>query len=165
LTAVICSVIDALLITLGVLGFGKFISANPLFIVLSKYFALVFLFFYGLISLKSAFKLKNFTKERKELLPSTKKTILCLLALSLLNPHVYLDTVILLGSIASQHPFLEQIYFAIGAICASFMWFFSLTYGSRLLAPLLSKSSTWMIIDILIAVTMWGMGVALMWTL
>lgn len=165
MTALVCSMIDALLILLGVLGFGQLISAYPLSITLSKYFAIIFLFFYGVISLKSSLKSKSLQSEKEQELPSAKKTIFFLLALSLLNPHVYLDTVILLGSIASQQPPNEQIYFTLGAISASFLWFFAITYGSYLLAPFLSKPSTWRIIDGLIVLTMWGIATSLIMTL
>ena len=162
LTALLCSSVDALLILLGVLGFGEFISEYPLCIELSKYFAVIFLCFYGSLSLKSALRPKCVTSIKDQSLVSAKKTLLLLLALSLLNPHVYLDTVILLGSIASQQPSCDQIYFALGAISASFIWFFGITYGSHFLAPLLSKQSSWRIIDSLIALTMWGIAISLM---
>lgn len=165
ITAFLCSVIDALLILLGVLGFGQIISAYPLLIELSKYFAIIFLFFYGIVSLKSSLNPKCLENEKEQELPSAKKTIFLLLALSLLNPHVYLDTVILLGSIASQQPHDQQIYFTVGAISASFLWFFAITYGSYLLAPFLSKQSSWRIIDGLIALTVWGIAISLMITL
>lgn len=165
MTAFLCSTIDALLILVGVLGFGQLISAYPLLIELSKYFAIIFLSFYGLVSLKSSLNPKCLEKEKEQELPSTKKTIFLLLALSLLNPHVYLDTVILLGSIASQQPHDQQIYFTLGAISASFLWFFAITYGSYLLAPFLSKKNSWRIIDGLIALTMWGIAISLLTTL
>ena len=165
MTAFLCSVIDALLILLGVLGFGQLISAYPLSIELSKYFAIIFLFIYGVISLKSCLNPKCLENEKEQKMPSAKKTIFLILALSLLNPHVYLDTVILLGSIASQQPRGEQIYFTLGAISASLIWFFAITYGSYLLAPFLSKQSSWRIIDGLIALIMWGIAVSLMITL
>lgn len=156
LTALICSTIDAVLIIFGVIGFGYYISEYPLFIDLTKYFAAIFLFSYGLISLRSALKknaLKNSVDECAT--SSAKKIIVSLLALSLLNPHVYLDTVILLGSIASQQPAHEQMYFALGAISASFAWFFAITFGARLLAPFFEKENSWRIIDGLIAIIMW----------
>ena len=165
MTAIVCSMIDALLILLGVLGFGHLISEYPLSIELSKYFAIIFLFVYGVISLKSSLNPKCLENGKQQELPSAKKTVFLLLALSLLNPHVYLDTVILLGSIASQQPPDQQIYFALGAISASFFWFFAITYGSYLLAPFLSKQSSWRIIDGLIALTMWGIAISLMMTL
>lgn len=156
LTALICSSIDAILIFFGVTGFGYYISEYPLFIDFTKYFAAVFLFCYGAASLRSAFKknsLKSSVSENSS--NSAKKIIASLLALSLLNPHVYLDTVILLGSIASQQPAHEQIYFALGAIGASFAWFFAITFGAHLLAPFFQKENSWRIIDGLIAITMW----------
>ena len=115
--------------------------------------------------MKSAFKPKSLEEVEEKTFPSVKRTVFLLLALSLLNPHVYLDTVILLGSIASQQPAHQQIYFALGAISASFVWFFALTYGSRFLAPLLRKPRSWRIIDCLVALTMWAIGATLMITL
>lgn len=165
LTAFVCSVIDAMLIVVGVLGFGQIISAYPLLIEITKYFAIIFLFIYGAFSLKSALKAKALEQAKEQMIQSRKKTVILLLALSLLNPHVYLDTVILLGSIASQHPLNEQLYFALGAIGASFVWFFGLSYGSRFLAPFLCNSYGWRIIDTLIAITMWGIAVSLAITL
>ena len=165
LTASLCSLIDAILITVGVLGFGQIIAAYPLLIEITKYFAIIFLFAYGVLSLKSAFKNKLLENERDQAVQSRKKTVLLLLALSLLNPHVYLDTVILLGSIASQHPLNEQFYFTIGAIGASFIWFFSLSYGSRFLAPFLRSSLSWKIIDTGIAFVMWGIALGVWITL
>lgn len=165
LTALICSLIDAVLITLGVLGFGQMITTYPLLIGITKFFAIVFLFIYGIASLKSVFKSKTLENEKTDDAPSRKKTILLLLALSLLNPHVYLDTVILLGSIAAEHPLNEKLYFAIGAVGASFSWFFSLSYGSRFLAPFLCHAFSWKIIDAIIAFIMWAIALNLVFTL
>lgn len=161
LTALLCSLIDAFLIIVGVLGFGKIITAYPFSIKLAKYFAIVFLLLYGALSIKSAFQARSLNEAQKQKPTSAKGTIFILLGLSLLNPHVYLDTVVLLGSIASQQPVHLQIYFALGAIGASFSWFFALTYGSLLLAPFLQKPKIWKWIDILIALTMWGIAVTL----
>lgn len=161
LTALLCSVIDAVLIILGVLGFGKILSSYPFFIVSAKYFAIAFLGFYGALALRSAFKKHSLSSEQEKSFVSMKTTLLTLLGFSLLNPHVYLDTVILLGSIASQQPLQDQPYFAIGAIAASFMWFFSLTYGSRFLAPLLQRPKSWQILDAAIALTMWSLACTL----
>ncbi len=165
LTALLCSSIDAILILSGVFGFGQLISAYPLSIAVSKYFAIAFLLFYGSISLKSALRPQPLEDAKEQRFTSAKRTLLLLLGLSLLNPHAYLDTVILLGSIASQQPPHEQMHFALGAVSASFIWFFSITYGSRLLAPFLSKRSSWRILDSLIALTMWGIAISLAATL
>ena len=161
LIAILCSIIDAFLIALGVLGFGKVIALQPILIEVTKYAAIVFLFIYGAISFRSALKPKFLENHQEKSSISAKKTVLIILALSFLNPHAYLDTVILLGSIASQQPAYEQIFFGLGAITASFTWFFAITYGSRLFAPLLSKASSWKIIDIAIALTMWGIATTL----
>lgn len=160
LTAFLCSFIDSVLITFGVLGFGEMISAYPNLMIASKYFACLFLFIYGALSLKSAFKDKALQDSTEA--TSWKQTLVLLLAFSLLNPHVYLDTVLLLGCIACQHPEHEKIYFAVGAISASFIWFFSLTYGSRLFAPYLKNPIAWKIIDTVVAITMWAIAIALL---
>lgn len=163
LTALICSLIDACLIFLGVNGFGKFISEYPLFLTVTHYLAVVFLISYGIFAMKSVFKASSLESSKEENIPQSGKRVLAtLLTISLLNPHVYLDTVILLGSIASQQPLHDQLYFAIGAVMASFAWFFSITFGARFLAPLLQKKHTWRIIDGLIALTMWGIALSLM---
>ncbi|MFA6916898.1 MAG: LysE/ArgO family amino acid transporter [Parachlamydiales bacterium] len=163
LTALLCSVIDAFLITFGVVGFGQYIHDYPLFLTMTKYLAVAFLVFYGIASMRSAFKKHSLACGLEEHIQSSvKRTTVSLLALSLLNPHVYLDTVILLGSIASQQPLDEQIFFAFGAISASFVWFFTITFGARLISPLLQKSSAWRIIDSAIAFMMWGIAVTLL---
>ncbi|MCH9627936.1 MAG: Arginine exporter protein ArgO [Chlamydiales bacterium] len=162
LTALLCSFIDALLIILGVAGFGKILSCHPALIDISKYGAVGFLFLYGILSLKSAFKPKALKISENIPLPSAKKTILLIMLLSLLNPHVYVDTVILLGSIAAQHSNEEKMYFTLGAISASFVWFFAMTYGSRLLAPVLSSPRAWKRVDCGIAFTMWGIAFVLL---
>ena len=160
-TALLCSLIDAGLIVAGVMGFGHLVSNYPVLIRLTKYFAITFLIAYGVLSLKSAFRSRSLSGSEKLETSSLKATILMILGFSLLNPHVYLDTVILLGSVASQQPSEDKFFFALGAISASFIWFFSITYGSWLLAPILSRSSAWRVIDALIAVTLWGIAAQL----
>lgn len=161
LTALLCSLIDALLILLGVVGFGEIVSQYPHFLTFTTWFAAVFLFLYGLASFRSALYSKSWNLD-ETMRVSAKKTIISILAFSLLNPHVYLDTVILLGSIASEQPVGEQAYFAAGAIGASFAWFFAITYGARLLAPFLQKQSVWRMIDSLIGLTMWAIAFSLL---
>lgn len=161
LTALLCSLIDASLIVLGVLGFGKILTIYPLFIAIAKYFAVVFLLFYGFISLKSAFRIRSLEESKEVSSASIKRTVLLLLGLSLLNPHVYLDTVVLLGSIAAQQPSSLQLYFALGAIGASFSWFFALTYASRLLSRFLQSPKIWKYIDIAIGLSMWAIAISL----
>jgi L-lysine exporter family protein LysE/ArgO len=160
LTASVCSLIDALFILVGVLGFGHLIASYPLFMALMRYLAIAFLFVYGALSFKAALHPKPL-KAALGVPPSATKTLLILLALGFFNPHVYLDTILLLGSIASQRPEEEQIPFALGAIAASFTWFFAITYGAQLIAPFLRKESSWRKIDLLIAFIMWGIALTL----
>ena len=162
LTAFLCALIDSLLIILGVLGFGTVVLEYPLLFDVAKYFSVIFLVVYGALSLKSAFKTRAIENREEKALISWKKTVLLLLTITLLNPHVYLDTVVLLGSIASQQPDHEQLYFALGAIIASFLWFFSITYGSRFFAPIFQNPIAWKIIDGVVAVTMWVIAISLL---
>lgn len=159
LTAMMCATADALLITLGILGFGSILSSWPFLVSMTKYLAMVFLFIYGGLSLRAAFRAKSFSFTNENNHHCIKKTIGILLALTLLNPHAYLDTVILLGSIAMQER--QPIYFALGSISASFIWFFAITYGSQLLAPLFCKPISWKIIDITTALIMWTIALTL----
>ena len=77
------------------------------------------------------------------------------------NPHVYLDTVILIGSISQQFMDLDRLYFTLGACVASFVWFFSIAYGAKLLTPIMQKTSHWRILDLLIAVIMFIIAINL----
>lgn len=160
LTALLCALIDSILILLGVTGFGHFLSSFPLFFKWASWLSIIFLGVYGALSFKSALIEKKLNlSEQGDL--SLKKTFFLLLALGLLNPHVYLDTVILLGSIASQQPTHEQLTFALGAMSASFAWFFSIVYGAKFLAPFFQKKNSWRILDCLIGCTMWGIALTL----
>lgn len=165
ITAFLCSLTDSLLILIGVLGFGTIVTEYPLAMNIAKYFSVVFLGIYGIFALRSALKTRTLGDVCETVFLSRSKTILIVLALSLLNPHAYLDTVILLGSIASLQPDHEQLYFACGAIVASFAWFFAIAYGSRFLAPFFNRPSSWKIIDGLVAVSMWAIAVTLIFAL
>ncbi len=154
LIASMCCVCDVLLISAGIGGLGVLLQTLP---GLTKWIAIlgaVFLFGYGLLSFKSMLsrhKLK--TSERPPL--SEKKAITVTLALTLLNPHVYLDTVMLIGSIANTKFPDTQWWFAAGAILASLVWFYGLTAFAKVLAPLFNKPRTWQVLDGLIGMTMW----------
>jgi L-lysine exporter family protein LysE/ArgO len=154
-TAFICALIDALLISLGVGGFAKILSTNALLLEIARWGGVVFLGFYGFRSFRSVFTPHALKVSDQENRLSLKMTIITALALSLLNPHVYLDTVVLLGSIGAQFPDNERFFFAIGAMLTSFIWFFSLSYGSRYLAPLFQKPISWKILDFIIGCVMW----------
>lgn len=154
-TALVCTLIDIILISVGTLGLGSIIGENKTFMLLSTLFGVLFLSYYGITSIVKAIKgSESFVVEENKKNDSLKKTILTLLALSLLNPHVYLDTVILIGSIGSKFPVNERLDFLIGTYLASFIWFFGLAYGARILIPIFKKEITWKVLDILIGITM-----------
>lgn len=153
-TAAICSLIDVILITAGVLGLGAVISRIPVLMILVAIGGSVFLVYYGIRSFWAAWKPKVLDDVATGNPVTLKATILTLLAFSLLNPHVYLDTVLLLGSIGARHPEAQRISFIAGASSASVLWFFGLAYGSAVLTPLFRKKITWRILDLLIGCVM-----------
>ena len=157
----ICALSDSILIYLGVTGFSKVIVDFPIIVTLAKYFGAAFLFLYGLQNFYSAIR-SNSTLTPSEIeRDSLIKVIGMCLAFTWLNPHVYLDTVLLIGSISVQ--FIDQIYlFAVGTIFASWIFFFSLGYGARILQPLFNKAISWKILDILVGTTMWGIAISLL---
>lgn len=147
-TVFICCLIDAILIALGVGGFGAFLTSSPLLLKVAKWGGVGFLVLYGLRSFWAVLKTESLTVEGGRERPDLKASILMILAFSLLNPHVYLDAVLLLGSIGAQFPQDERPFFALGAIAVSFVWFFAMGYGARFLAPLFSKPLSWKILDV-----------------
>jgi len=161
LTALVSAVIDILLISIGVGGFGAILTFNLTLLTIARWGGAAFLFYYGFRSFRAVFKsefLKLATSPKR---PDLKMTLVTTLALSLLNPHVYLDTVILLGSIGAQFPRSERLFFGLGAVLASFIWFFGLGYGARYLAPLFQKPLSWKILDFFIGCTMWTIALSL----
>ncbi len=156
----ICSVCDAILITAGVSGMGQLVSENPRFSQYAAWGGATFLFWYGAMALRSVFK--STVLDESQVATATFKTaILTTLALTLLNPHVYIDTVLLMGSIASQFMGDEKMLFAAGAILASFIWFFLLSFGGSLLKPLFQKPISWKLLDGFVCVTMWSIASSL----
>lgn len=157
----ICALSDSILIYLGVVGFSKIIQQYPIIVELAKYLGAGFLFFYGLKSLYSAFYHQD-VLEPSQIEPENLYKIIGLcLAFTWLNPHVYLDTVILIGSISSQFK-ADSIKFALGAMSASWIFFFSLGYAARLLLPVFRKATAWKILDFIIGIMMWGIAISLL---
>ena len=165
LTASICTLCDAVLIILGIGGLGTLISTNPVLTQIATWGGAAFLLYYGLRSFRSA--LKPAALETTSTTPQPvriRETIATLLAISLLNPHVYLDTVVLVGSIGAHYPANERGYFALGAISASLTWFFGLAYGAAWLAPLFRRPVAWRILDALVGCVMWSIAGTLIWS-
>jgi len=160
IVCLICSISDALLILLGVSGFSLIIASNPWIEPVARYGGALFLIIYGAKSFWSAYSAKE------GLLPSEKKNIsfaviiATCLAFTWLNPHVYLDTVVLLGSISTQY-IGQTIEFALGASMASFIFFFTLGYGARALTPIFKNPNSWKILDLLIGGIMWVIAFSL----
>lgn len=156
-----CALSDAVLIALGVGGFATVLAQIAWLDPLMRYAGAAFLLVYALRSLKSAIAGGNALEANGQTRTSLRAALLTCLALTWLNPHVYLDTVVLLGSISTRYAG-EETAFALGAITASIAFFFSLGYGARLLAPLFAKPLAWRILDGLIALIMASIGVSLL---
>jgi len=173
--ALVCTVSDALLIAVGVSGLGALLQAVPWLVEVVRWAGALFLVGYGLLAARRAWRpsgevlraepdaptpggggvaLATATRRRAATVVAT-----CL-ALTWLNPHVYLDTVFLLGSVASTHGDGRWL-FAAGAMAASAVWFFSLALGARFLSRWLSTPRAWRVLDAIIAVVMIALGVSL----
>jgi L-lysine exporter family protein LysE/ArgO len=160
IVALICIICDAVFITAGVAGFGVAVSNNPTLSQWVTWGGAGFLIFYGLGSLRSALGGGSMDTS-DQALHTLRAAIFTTLAVTLLNPHFYLDTVILLGGVSSQFKVESRLYFWIGAVSASTLWFISLTIGGQLLAPLFKKPISWRILDSLVCATMWTIAVSL----
>lgn len=156
--ALICSVCDAVLISLGVTGIGTAVASSP---ALGSYAALlgaVFLFWYGFGALRSAVRGGSLVDDDIRELVTRRSAVAATLAVTLLNPHVYLDTVVLLGAVSGHYGTESRYLFGAGAMTASFLWFFSLSLGGRVLAPLFRSEAAWRVLDGVVCMTMWYIG-------
>lgn len=157
----ICALSDSILIYLGVMGFSKIVIDFPLIVSIAKYFGAAFLFLYGLRNFYSAINNNSALNPSEIEKDSLLKIIGMCLAFTWLNPHVYLDTVILVGSISVQ--FADHLYwFAAGTIFSSWIFFFALGYGARVLLPWFKKASSWRILDVLVGLMMWAIATKLL---
>ncbi len=157
-----CFLADALLIAAGAAGMGTLVASNPTLTLIAGVGGAGFLFLYGLRAFRLALKpgaLKAANGE--EARGGLGAALGVAAALTFLNPHVYLDTVILLGSIAGQYPPRERVVFGAGAALASAVWFYGLGYGATLLAPVFARPRAWQVLDALIGCVMWGIAFAL----
>ncbi len=159
----ICIACDVLLIGAGVAGMGEIINNAPGLLFWIKIAGAAFLFCYGVRAALSAFKSSSFDVTQQPSAVSRRQVIAAMLAFSLLNPHVYLDTVVLLGSIGGQQPGAGPWYFAAGAMLASIIWFLSLGLGARYLIPVFTRPTAWRVLDGAIAVVMWLLALSLFW--
>lgn len=158
--SLICALSDALLIAAGVAGLGTLISQSPKLITAVTIGGALFLFSYAIIAFRRALKpevLKAANAGEARLWPA----IAACLAFTFLNPHVYLDTVVLLGSLSAAYEGQARLAFGLGAATASFVWFFGLGYGARLLEPVFARPASWRVLDFLIGAVMSAIGLSL----
>ncbi|MEN8739466.1 MAG: LysE/ArgO family amino acid transporter [Phaeobacter gallaeciensis] len=157
-----CAGSDAVLIYAGVLGFGSLTQALPGIEAIMRFGGAAFLIWYGARSLLAAWRggaaleAAGQGDQSAPLLP----ILATVLALTWLNPHVYLDTVVLLGTISAQDP--APLIFGLGAVLASFTFFFSLGYGAGLLAPVFAKPRSWQVLEAVVGLTMWAIAANLL---
>ncbi|QAX82208.1 LysE/ArgO family amino acid transporter [Candidatus Pseudomonas adelgestsugas] len=148
--AALCIVCDAILVAAGVFGLAAILIQNPLLLAIARWGGAAFLLWYGALALRRAFS-KQSLKEVVQLKARSLRTVLLsALAVTLLNPHVYLDTVLLIGSLGAQQT--EPGAYVAGAASASFIWFTTLALGASWLAPWLKRPATWRLLDFLVVV-------------
>lgn len=157
----ICTLTDALLIGAGVAGFSLVASAAPWITTVLLYGGAAFLFIYGAKLFYSACIGTSALEATGEVEQSWRSAFLTCIAVTWLNPHMYLDTVVLIGSVSSQYP-MEGLIFWFGAVVASAFFFISLGYGARLLAPVFAKTRAWQILDVFVGCVMWAIALGLL---
>ncbi len=150
----LCVLFDSILISAGVFGLGFFVKGNQVLINSIAIIGILFLCFYAFLSFKSALKNESIKIDDQIKTNPLGKVLSMLLVFTFLNPHTYLDTVLLIGGIGANLSDDLKLYFLIGAISASSVWFISLGYGARLLIPLFKKPITWKVLDIFIGLIM-----------
>ena len=157
-----CALADAVLITAGVLGMAQALGRQPALAQAMALAGAAFLAWYGWQALQRARRSSQLQAAPGGMGLSRGAAIAQAAAFTLLNPHVYLDTVLLVGSIGAQQPAGLQGWFAAGASVASLGWFTALGFGARWLAPLFARPRAWQVLDALIGLTMWTLAVLLL---
>ena len=156
----VCIFGDVLCISAGVAGMGAVVKVNAWLMELFRWGGAAFLAVYGAMAARRAWTGGSALQAGGETAASLAKAVTACLAFTFLNPHVYLDTVVLLGSIAAQYGDARWV-FAAGAIAASVVWFTGLGFGARLLQPVFANPKAWQVLDGLIAVVMWAIAATL----
>lgn len=157
--ALFCALSDAVLIAAGVGGLGAAVGQHPRLLMIVACVGALVLAWYGIKAMRRAFHPEVLTADTHVDAGSVWKVLATCAGFTWLNPHVYLDTVLLIGSLAAPWPApWPRALFGMGAATASFIWFFGLAYGARLLAPLFRKPMAWRVLDVLIALVMWSIA-------
>jgi len=160
--ALLCIVCDALLVTAGVFGLANVLAQNPTLLAVARWGGVVFLLWYGLQALRRACSQQSLQQGNAAGLRSRRAVLLSALAVTLLNPHVYLDTVLLIGSLGAQQSVPGA--YVVGAASASLLWFSTLAIGAAWLAPWLARPATWRLLDLMVAVMMFSVAAQLILT-
>jgi L-lysine exporter family protein LysE/ArgO len=159
LVVAICALSDAFLILLGVAGLGALISSLPWLLEIVRWFGVLYLTWFGIKSLRSAFNSQSLDASGVQS-GSAKTVVFSVLGFTFLNPHVYLDTVILLGSIGNQFG-PDKWWFALGGMVASIVWFSSIGFGAKAASRFMAKPVFWKVLDLVIAAVMFGIAIML----
>ncbi|MGV6839041.1 MAG: LysE/ArgO family amino acid transporter [Planktomarina sp.] len=154
---------DAILIVVGVAGFSSINAYIPWFPTVMMWGGAIFLFAYGASRFLAAWR-GSYEMVLSGQTPGLWPSLAVLAAFTWANPHVYLDTLGLIGAISLQHPLpSDKLIFGAGAVTASFVFFFGLGYGARFLAPVMTSAKSWQVFDVMIAVVMWALALKLIW--
>ncbi len=158
--ALFCAVSDAILITAGVAGFGAVVALFPSLPLIMSLFGAAFLFVYGGLRFWAAW-VGDYAMELAGEGMALRPALGIVFACTWLNPHVYLDTLALIGAVSTQYLGAEKIAFGIAAATSSFVFFFGLGYGARILAPVMQTPFTWRVLDVIIGCVMWMIAIGL----
>ncbi|WP_313597866.1 LysE/ArgO family amino acid transporter [Pseudomonas sp.] len=154
--AALCVVCDAILVAAGVFGLATVLAHSPVLLAIARWGGAAFLLWYGTLALRRAFSKLSLEQGGSLKVRSLRAVLLSALAVTLLNPHVYLDTVLLIGSLGAQQT--EPGAYVAGAASASFLWFATLALGAAWLSPWLARPSTWRLLDLLVAGMMFSVA-------
>lgn len=163
ITVILCAFFDTVLMTSGVFGFGWLLTQLPMLEDVARVGGAVFLLWYGSRCVRSAMAPLSSVSVESRVATSLPAAIATVSAFTLLNPHVYLDTVVLIGSIGGQYEGTARTVFAVGAFTASWVWFIALGYGARLVRPYFENPRAWQVLDGFIALVMFAIALSLLW--
>ena len=162
IAAIICIAFDITFMAIGVFGGGAILTSNQILMTIITWAGAIFLFCYGFASIKSGIKRTDPQNQTDTQHKSLKVVVLTTLAVTLLNPHVYLDTVVIVGSVSAQFQGSDKTAFAIGIMLASVLWFSCLTFGGAKMSELLSRPKVRASIDIIMGAMMWFIALSLL---
>ncbi|MGO2367895.1 MAG: arginine exporter ArgO [Serratia sp. (in: enterobacteria)] len=161
--ASLCALSDIVLICAGIFGGSALLSRSPLLLALVTWGGVAFLLWYGWGAFRTAFSRHLTLATAEEMKQSRWRLVITMLAVTWLNPHVYLDTFVVLGSLGGQLAPDVRSWFALGAVSASIVWFFALALLASWLAPWLKTQMAQRVINTLVGVVMWGIALQLAW--